>query len=100
MPEISLKDFLIEVKRQIKESEDIITPIDQKLKPTPPNPQEQREQYFVTQELEIEIAVTSNAQVKGGINLYVVQVGGEAKSQEIHRIKIKMIKQGHRFQQE
>ena len=97
MTQIVLKEFLQELKRQIKESEDVINPIKPELVHISPKLREARHQYFVTKELEVEIAVTSKTEGGGQLDLFVVQLGSKVERQEIHRVKIKMNKQGHRF---
>jgi len=100
MPEIQLRDFLIEVKNQIKESEDIINPVQGIYERLAPSTSEAREQYFYTQEVEVEIALTSDRSTDAGVDLYVVKGGRKVKEQNVHRVKIKMIKQGHKFPDE
>ena len=69
---ISIKDFISQVK------EELVNAIDDK---TP---------FFELGEVELEVAFVLDTKAKAGAKLFVVNVGGEATATQTHRVRLKL----------
>jgi len=94
---IKLGEYLTWLKKEIKTSEDEITPIREEFKSVPPNETEARELYFRTQEVEIEFEFGVERTDKGKIQAYIFALGREKRTMGKQKIRIKLVSQGHRF---
>ena len=69
---ISLKDFIEEVKNELKSAVDEETP------------------FFLMDEVELEVSFTLDAKAQGSAKLVVLDVGGDVKASQAHRVKLKL----------
>jgi hypothetical protein len=95
--EIELNEFLNWLKKEIKESEDESTVREPEYKDYVPNIKESRELFFRTTELEVELSVCVTGTKKAGIQAWVLQLGQEKKTENIQKIRVKLVSQGHKF---
>lgn len=97
---LELAELLNKVKEEIRKSEDEISPKRGDITGTEyesPNLAEARNLYFRTTEVEVEATVVIKKEGEGKVKFYVFGAGGKYSKEETHRIKIKMISQGHIF---
>jgi hypothetical protein len=97
LTEIELKEYLIWLKKQIKESEDEITPRQTAFEDMVPNPLESRDFFFRTQELEVEFEYGVVKSEEGQIKAMIFGLGAGKKTENKHRIKLRLISQGHKL---
>ena len=67
---ISLKDFIVEVKNELLAAVDDENPI------------------LAPKEVELEVAFGLDASAKAGSKLFVIELGGETKANQLHRVKL------------
>ena len=94
--EIQLKEFLEWIKKEIRESEDVLPQLKSTFETSVPKT-ESRELFFKTKEVEVEVTVGVTKKGKAGIQAWVLQLGGEGESHNTHRIKIKLEAAGYKF---
>ena len=97
---LELAELLDKVKKEIRDKEDEISPKRGDIIGTeyePPNLAEARNLYFRTTEVEVEANIVIKKEGKGKVKFYVFGAGGGYSKKETHRIKIKMLSQGHIF---
>jgi len=94
---IKLSEFLTWLKNEIKKSEDEATEIEPSFKEYVPNALESREMFFRTAELEVELNVEVTKTQGGRIQTWVLQWGAEKKTENVQRVRIKLVSQGHIF---
>lgn len=69
---ISLKEFIKSVKEELLDSLD------------------EKEPFFVLDEVELEAAFTLDVEGKAGAKLVVVDIGGSTSASQVHRVKLKL----------
>ncbi|MEC4091388.1 trypco2 family protein [Pseudoalteromonas rubra] len=69
---ISLKDFIEKVKSELKSAVDEETP------------------FFLMDEVELEVSFTLDIKTQGSAKLVVLDVGGDVKASQVHRVKLKL----------
>ncbi|EGQ9313369.1 hypothetical protein F7U73_21010 [Vibrio vulnificus] len=69
---ISLKDFIEEVKSELKSAVDEETP------------------FFLMEEVELEVSFMLDAKAQGSAKLVVLDVGGNVQASQVHRVKLKL----------
>ena len=69
---ISLKDFIKEVKEDLKSAID------------------EKEPFFVMEEVELEVSFVLNTEGSASAKLVVVDIGGQTKASQMHKVKIKL----------
>jgi hypothetical protein len=69
---ISIKDFISQVKEELVDAVDDETP------------------FFELGEVELEVAFVLDTKAKAGARLFVVDVGGEATATQTHRVRLKL----------
>ncbi len=69
---ISIKDFIKDVKNELLLSVDDVNP------------------FFTLEEVELEVAFVLDAKAKASAKFLVVDIEGEAKATQTHRVKLKL----------
>jgi hypothetical protein len=70
---ISIGDFIHQVKKELVEAQDT-----------------SGEPFYELHDVELEITFALEAKGKAGMNLYVVELGGEATASQTHKVTLKM----------
>ena len=94
--QVKLNEFLTWLKDEIKKSEDTVTELEPHFGRLVPE-KEARDLFFRTTDLEVELSVGITKSTRGGIQAWVLQLGKQTETENVQKVRIRLVSQGHKF---